>query len=162
MQETILKMHGITKRFAGIKALSEVDFELKRGEVRALIGENGAGKSTLMKVLLGIHQADEGTIEFMGKPVHFHAPKDALDAGISMIHQEISLIPTMDVAENIWMGREDKFITMGMFIDAKKRYEATKELLGRLGIQVDPRRKVGLLSVAMMQLVELARAVSYD
>lgn len=162
MQETILKMHGITKRFAGIKALSEVDFELKRGEVRALIGENGAGKSTLMKVLLGIHQADEGTIEFMGKPVHFHAPKDALDAGISMIHQEISLIPTMDVAENIWMGREDKFITMGMFIDAKKRYEATKELLERLGVQVDPRRKVGLLSVAMMQLVELARAVSYD
>lgn len=162
MQETILKMQGITKHFAGIRALSEVDFELKKGEVRALIGENGAGKSTLMKVLLGIHQADEGTIEFMGEPVHFHAPKDALDAGISMIHQEISLIPTMDVAENIWMGREDKFKAGGIFIDAKKRYRATKELLERLGIDVDPRCKVGVLSVAMMQLVELARAVSYD
>ena len=162
MQETILRMKGITKYFAGIKALSEVDFELQKGEVRALIGENGAGKSTLMKVLLGIHHADEGEIEFMGKPVHFHAPKDALDAGISMIHQEISLIPTMDVAENIWLGRENKFMRAGMFIDAQKRYKATQELLDRLGIHIDPRRRVGLLSVAMMQLVELARAVSYD
>ena len=105
MEDTILRMQGIHKWFTGINALHNVDFELKKGEVRALIGENGAGKSTLMKILLGIHQADAGEIEFMGKKVRFREPKDALDAGISMIHQEISLIPTMDVAENVWIGR---------------------------------------------------------
>lgn len=161
MEDTILKMTGISKWFAGIKALDHVDFSLRRGEVRALIGENGAGKSTLMKILLGIHGADTGEIEFLGQKVHFRQPKDALDAGISMIHQEISLIPTVDVAENIWMGREEKFST-GFLINTKARYLATQKLLDDLGIRVDPRRKVSLLSVAMMQLVELARAVSYD
>lgn len=161
MSDTVLKMKGITKRFVGIKALDNVDFELERGEVRALIGENGAGKSTLMKVLLGIHHLDAGEIEFMGKKVDFREPKDALHAGISMIHQEISLIPTMDVAENIWMGREDKFAKGGI-IDARKRYKATQALLDRLGIHVNPKSKVSSLSIAMMQLVELARAVSYD
>ena len=161
MEDTILKMTGISKWFAGIKALDHVDFSLRRGEVRALIGENGAGKSTLMKILLGIHGADTGEIEFLGKKVNFREPKDALDAGISMIHQEISLIPTVDVAENIWMGREDKFST-GFLINTRARYGATQKLLDDLGIHVDPRRKVSLLSVAMMQLVELARAVSYD
>lgn len=161
MDEIILRMKGISKWFAGISALSNVDFELARGEVRALIGENGAGKSTLMKILLGIHQADAGEIEFMGKKVHFKEPKDALSAGIAMIHQEISLIPTVDVAENIWMGREDKF-TKHFLIDVGSRYRATKELLDELGINVDPRRQTSTLSVAMMQLVEIARAVSYD
>ena len=162
MGNTVLKMTGITKRFAGVTALNNVDFELKEGQVCALIGENGAGKSTLMKVLLGIHMPDEGEIEYMGQRVHFHEPKNALDAGISMIHQEISLTPTLDVAENIWMGREDKFLMGGFLIDKKKRYAATQELLDSLGINVDKRRKVALLSVAMMQMVELARAVSYD
>lgn len=161
MDEIILRMKGISKWFAGISALSNVDFELARGEVRALIGENGAGKSTLMKILLGIHQADAGEIEFMGKKVHFKEPKDALSVGIAMIHQEISLIPTVDVAENIWMGREDKF-TKHFLIDVGARYRATKELLDELGINVDPRRQTSTLSVAMMQLVEIARAVSYD
>ena len=162
MSETILRMKGICKRFAGVYALKNVDLELQRGEVRALIGENGAGKSTLMKILLGIHQPDEGTIEYNGSVVHFRSPKDALNAGISMIHQEISLIPTIDVAENIWMGREDKFRQGGLFINVRKRYKATAELLQRLGINVNPRSKVGALSVAQMQLIELARAVSYD
>lgn len=162
MSETILKMKGICKRFAGVYALKNVDFELKKGEVRALIGENGAGKSTLMKILLGVHQPDEGTIEYNGVAVNFRSPKDALNAGISMIHQEISLIPTIDVAENIWMGREDKFRQCGLFINVKKRYKATADLLERLGIRVNPRSKVGTLSVAQMQLIELARAVSYD
>lgn len=162
MSETILRMKGICKRFAGIYALRNVDLELKKGEVRALIGENGAGKSTLMKVLLGVHQPDEGEIEYNGSVVTFKNPKDALDSGISMIHQEISLIPTIDVAENIWMGREDDFKLGGIFINVKKRYEATSELLHRLGINIDPKSKVGSLSVAQMQLIELARAVSYD
>lgn len=162
MGETILKMTNISKRFGGVAALSDVSMELSKGEVRALIGENGAGKSTLMKILLGIHQADAGEIEFDGHQVHFKEPKQALDAGISMIHQEISLIPTVDVAENIWMGREDKFTKMGWWIDQSRRYAATKELLDTLGIQVNPRTTVSLLSIAMMQLVELARAVSYD
>ena len=162
MSETILSMKGICKRFAGVYALKNVDLELRRGEVRALIGENGAGKSTLMKILLGIHQPDEGTIEYNGSVVHFRSPKDALNAGISMIHQEISLIPTIDVAENIWMGREDKFRQGGLFINVRKRYKATAELLQRLGINVNPRSKVSTLSVAQMQLIELARAVSYD
>lgn len=162
MSETILKMKGICKRFAGIYALRNVDLELRKGEVRALIGENGAGKSTLMKVLLGIHQPDEGEIEYNGSRVVFKKPKDALDAGISMIHQEISLIPTMSVAENIWMGREDKFLLGGILIDVRKRYDATKELLDRLGIDINPKSRVSMLSVAQMQLIELARAVSYD
>lgn len=161
MGETILRMKGIQKWFVGINALNKVDFELEKGEVRALIGENGAGKSTLMKILLGIHQADAGEIEYLGKTVHFKEPKDALEAGISMIHQEISLIPNMDVAENIWLGREDKF-SKGGLIQTKARYRATNELLESLGIHVNPRRKVSVLSVAMMQLVELARAVSYQ
>lgn len=162
MSETILKMKGICKRFAGVYALRNVDLELRKGEVRALIGENGAGKSTLMKVLLGIHQPDEGEIEYNGSRVSFKKPKDALDAGISMIHQEISLIPTIDVAENIWMGREDDFKLSGVFIDVRKRYEATRELLEHLGIDINPKSKVATLSVAQMQLIELARAVSYD
>lgn len=161
MEDTILRMQGIHKWFTGINALHNVDFELKKGEVRALIGENGAGKSTLMKILLGIHQADAGEIEFMGKKVRFREPKDALDAGISMIHQEISLIPTMDVAENVWIGRENKF-SKGPFINVKARYQATKDLFEQLGIHVDPGKQVSVLSVAMMQLVELARAVSYN
>lgn len=161
MEETILRMKGIQKWFVGINALNNVDFELKRGEVRALIGENGAGKSTLMKILLGIHQPDGGEIEFLGKPAHFREPKDALNAGISMIHQEISLIPGMDVAENIWLGREDRF-SKGGLIDTRSRYQETAKLLESLGIHVDPKKKVAGLSVAMMQLVELARAVSYN
>ena len=102
------------------------------------------------------------TIEYDGHPVVFRSPKDALDAGISMIHQEISLIPTFDVAENVWMGREDNFMTMGMLLDLKKRYAATAALMDRLGIHINPRSRVGMLSVAQMQLVELARAVSYN
>ncbi len=114
-----------------------------------------------MKILLGIYKADAGKVEFLGEKVNFTEPKKALDAGISMIHQEISLIPSMDVAENIWMGREDKFMKLGI-INTRQRYEETQKLLSDLGINVNPKHKVGSLSIAMMQLVELARAVSYN
>lgn len=159
--EKILEMKGITKRFPGVTALDNVSFELLKGEVHALIGENGAGKSTLMKVLLGLCRQDAGEIFYKGKKVDYHNPHDALVSGISMIHQEISLVPTLSVAENVWMGRENDF-TAGGIIRYKKMRQATKELLGNLGISLRPETIVNQLSVANMQLVELVRAVSYN
>lgn len=161
MQDNILEMNGITKAFAGVIALNEAKLELNRGEVHALIGENGAGKSTLMKILLGIYTPDAGKIIYKGKTVHFSGPADALRNGISMIHQEISLVQSMTVAENIWLGRENQFAQVGLIRERKRRH-ATKQLLEELGLQaIDPRSAVKNLSVAYMQLVELARAVSY-
>jgi len=160
MEETILKMQGIVKVFAGVHALNGVQLDLRRGEVLALIGENGAGKSTLMKILLGLYEADAGEIYLKGQPVRFKSPADALKNGISMIHQEISLIPEMDVAENIWLGREAQFKKFG-FLDRNKRYQKTRELLRELDIHIDPAAKINDLSIASMQLTELARAVSY-
>lgn len=162
MDELILQMKGISKSFAGVHALSDVQFSLRSGEVHALIGENGAGKSTLMKILLGIYKRDSGEIVYKGKPVYFNSPTAALNNGISMIHQEISLVPEMDVAENIWLGREDKFMLAHTLIDVKKRYAATEALLKELNITLPIRQKIENLSVAQMQLVELVRAVSYD
>ena len=107
--ETVLMAKNISKSFQGLRALKNASFEVRRGEAHALIGENGAGKSTLMKIFLGIYRADSGEIIFKGKPVSFKNPNEALHAGISMIHQEISLIPSMTVAENIWLGRERDF-----------------------------------------------------
>lgn len=157
----LLKMEHITKEFAGVRALDDVRFELYSGEVHALIGENGAGKSTLMNILLGAIHADSGEIIYQGKRVHFNQPYDALKAGISMIHQEISLMDNMTVSENIWIGREKQFQTNGL-IDRKKMNRATEELLNRLGIRINPADKVKDLSIASMQMVELARAVSYE
>ena len=161
MKETLLEMNGICKNFPGVKALDNVQLEVKKGEIHALIGENGAGKSTLMKVLLGIYMPDAGSIRFKGEEVHFKTPTDAINAGISMIHQEISLVPAMSVSENIWLGRENRFKRFGM-IDVTARDRATSELLSSLGLaHLNPKEKVRNLSIANMQLVELARAVSY-
>lgn len=160
MQETILEMRDIVKVFAGVHALNGVQLEIKKGEVHALIGENGAGKSTLMKILLGIYKPDAGEIYFKGKKTEFANPSDALKNGISMIHQEICLVPEMDVAENIWLGREHLFMKAGM-LNKKKRYGETRKFLDELGIHIDPAACIKDLSVASAQLVELARAVSY-
>ncbi len=157
----ILDMQDIVKTFPGVKALDHAKLQIKKGEVHALIGENGAGKSTLMKILLGIYRPDGGTVVYKGSTVDFRVPYEALTAGISMIHQEISLIPTVDVAENIWIGREKDF-SKGGIINSKKRIEKAQELLDELGIEIDPRRTVRDLSVASMQLVEIARAASYN
>lgn len=160
MKETILELQNITKIFPGVKALDKVQLDIRKGEVHALIGENGAGKSTLMNVILGTLQAEAGTIRFKGEEVHFKSPTDALNAGISMIHQEISLVQTMDIAENVWLGREDKFRKFGL-LDLKARYKATKDLLEKLGLGfLDPKMTVKNLSIANQQLVEIARAVS--
>ncbi|MDD4849732.1 MAG: sugar ABC transporter ATP-binding protein [Gemmiger sp.] len=160
-EEVILKMEGITKLFPGVRALDKVSLELRKGEVHAVIGENGAGKSTLMKVLLGIYHADEGSITYKGKKVQFSSPLNALSAGIAMIHQEISLVPTMDVAENIWLGREKLTMKNGM-INRENRFKMTAEIFKKLNIDLDPRAMVRDLSVANMQMVELARAASYN
>ena len=159
--EYVLEMRDITKLFPGVKALDNAQLHLKRGEVHALIGENGAGKSTLMKILLGIYKEDGGEVIYKGGPVHFKTPHDALQAGISMIHQEISLIPTVSVAENIWIGREKQFEKAGI-ISAKRRNAAAQALLDELGIRIESGKIVRELSVANMQLVEIARAVSYN
>ncbi|MGI6334495.1 MAG: sugar ABC transporter ATP-binding protein [Saccharofermentanales bacterium] len=159
--DIILEMKGICKSFAGVQALDNVDFNLRKGEVHALIGENGAGKSTLMNILLGMIKQDSGEIFFKGKHVNFKNPLTALNNGISMIHQEICLVPQMDVAENIWLGRENKFQSFGM-LNIPKRLEATKALLNKLEIHVNPQALVKNISIANMQLVELARAISYE
>ena len=161
MSTPLLSMSGISKSFFGVSVLRDIDFVLEAGTVHALVGENGAGKSTLMKILLGIYAKDSGEIRLDGKSVEFKKPLDALENAISMIHQEISLVPTLDVAENIWLGREERFSRCGC-LSLKKRYEATKALLEELEIEIDPKTKVQDLSVAVMQLVELCRALSYD
>lgn len=159
--EELLRCENITKAFSGIKVLDEVCFQVRRGEVHALIGENGAGKSTLMKIILGIYSATSGRIFYKGKEANFSCPTDALNAGISMIHQEISLVQTLSVAENIWIGRESQFSRCG-FLDIKRRNQAAADLLKELGLEhLSPKAIVKNLSVANMQLVEIARAVSY-
>lgn len=161
-QDYMLEMKGISKYFPGIKALSNVDFDLRRGEVMGLLGENGAGKSTLMKVLLGMYIPEEGSIQFKGEPYTVKSPHDALKKGVSMIHQEISLVQTMTVSENIWFGREDKYKKFGL-LNVKQRNKDAAALLQKIGIDtIDPNALVSSLSIAHMQLVEIIRAVSYD
>lgn len=158
-KEVVLKVEGLSKSFLGVKALDGVSLEIYKGEVHAVIGENGAGKSTMMNIILGDLPRDSGKVIVKGKETHFSSPADAIAAGISMIHQEISLVPTLSVAENIWLYREDRFIK-GLFIDNKKRLRETKELLERLHIEIDPEVLVSTLTVAQCQLVELARSIS--
>lgn len=158
-EEVILQMNQITKVFPGVKALDNVSLDLKRGEVLALVGENGAGKSTLVKNLLGIYVPDEGEIIFKGKPREIKKPLDALNMGISMIHQELSLVPKRTVAENIWIYREPR--KFGGVLNWKQMYHDAEKLLKSLNIQIDPRTIVSKLSVAGMQMVEIARAISY-
>ncbi len=159
MAETILKMKGIEKYFPGVHALSDVSLELRAGEVMALVGENGAGKSTLMKILTGIYKKDAGSIELFGEEVEFSSPKDAMDKGVCIIHQELNLMKDLTVAENIFIGRE---ITNGVFLGKKEQNRITRELLDSLGIKLDPAAKVKSLTVAKQQMVEIAKALSRE
>jgi len=154
-----LEAEGISKFFPGVKALSNVSFRIKPGTVHALMGENGAGKSTLMKCLIGIYRPDEGQIRIKGQPVQFTDTLDALRSGISMIHQELNLVPHMTVAENIWLGREP--MKFG-FVDHGKLNRLTKDLLVKLNIRLRPDQMVGDLSIASQQMVEIAKAVSWN
>jgi len=154
-----LEAEGISKFFPGVKALDNVSLRIKPGSVHALMGENGAGKSTLMKCLIGIYRPDKGTIRIKGEPVQFQDTMDALRSGISMIHQELNLVPHMTVAENIWLGREP--MKYG-FVDHALLNRQTQALLDRLNIRLTADRMVGELSIAAQQMVEIAKAVSWN
>ncbi|MDO4344242.1 MAG: sugar ABC transporter ATP-binding protein [Eubacteriales bacterium] len=160
MQEkNVLEVKELSKSFLGVMALHHAELSVKAGEVHAVIGENGAGKSTMMNIIMGDLKKDSGTISLKGKTVEFRSPADAIAAGISMIHQEISLVPTLSVAENIWLHREDRFMR-GPFINYAARNEAAGKLLEKMGIGINPTALVSELTVAQAQLVELARAIS--
>ena len=156
-----LRMEGISKAFPGVQALKDVTFEVERGEVHALVGENGAGKSTLMKILTGALSRDEGRIILRGRPVEIGSPADAQALGISMIHQELSLIPHLTVGQNIYLGREPRARFPG-FIDWSALYRDAQQLLARLNVEVNARAKVLGLSIAQQQMVEVAKALSLN
>ena len=156
----LLEVVNVSKGFPGVVALSDVQLRVRPGSVLALMGENGAGKSTLMKIIAGIHQPDAGELRLRGRPVTFETPLAALQAGIAMIHQELNLMPHMSIAENIWIGREQ--LNGLHMIDHREMHRCTARLLERLRIDLDPEELVGHLSIAERQMVEIAKAVSYD
>ena len=158
MGEVILTMKDIDKSFPGVHALDHVNFEVKRGEVHALMGENGAGKSTLMKVLTGIYQKDSGSIVYKGKETEFHNTKEAQDAGVVIVHQELNMVGDLTVAQNIFIGREPK---KGFRIDDKKMIEDSKKLFQDLNIDIDPKEKMHNLTVGKQQMCEIAKAISH-
>jgi ribose transport system ATP-binding protein len=153
-------MRGIGKSFDGVRVLDQVDFELGVGETHALVGGNGAGKSTLMKILQGVYELEEGSIDVGGRPVHFRSSQDARTAGIAMIFQEFSLVSTLTVAQNVYLTREprDRF---GL-IDDREMERRTTELLRSMDVEIDPRRSVDELPTAERQLTEIAKALSQD
>ena len=158
MGDVILTMKDIDKSFPGVHALDHVDFEVKRGEVHALMGENGAGKSTLMKVLTGIYQKDSGSIKYKGQEVEFHNTREAQDAGVVIVHQELNMVGDLTVAQNIFIGREPR---KGFRIDDKKMIEDSKKLFKDLNIEINPREKMKNLTVGRQQMCEIAKAISH-
>ena len=159
MGEVILTMKDIDKSFPGVHALDHVNFEVKRGEVHALMGENGAGKSTLMKVLTGIYTKDSGSITYEGKEIEFHNTREAQDAGVVIVHQELNMLGHLTVAQNIFIGREFK---KGIGIDDKKMNEEARKLFDRLHIDIDPSETMSNLTVGKQQMCEIAKAISHD
>ncbi|MCH1978211.1 sugar ABC transporter ATP-binding protein [Lawsonibacter sp. OA9] len=158
-EEYVLEMHDIVKEFPGVRALKGVQLKVRPGTVHTLMGENGAGKSTLMKCLIGIQPVTSGKILYKGKEVSFKSTQEALDAGISMIHQELSPVYERSVCDNVWLGREPK---KGILTDHRKMYDDCVELFSRMGLDIDPHDKMKDLTVAKMQMVEIVKAVSYD
>lgn len=159
--EYVLEMKNISKSFPGVRALDDVQLRIRKGTVHALLGENGAGKSTLMKILIGIYQPDSGTIKFKGNEVKLKTTNDALQMGISMIHQELSPVPYMTIAENIFLGRESLY-SKTFWINDKEMERKTVELFKQLEINLDPGMKMKELSTAYTQMVEIAKAISYN
>ena len=159
MGEIILKMQGIQKYFSGVHALNGVNFELRAGEIHALMGENGAGKSTLIKVLCGIHKRDGGTIEYLGQEVSYNNIAESQAAGISVIHQELNMMNHLTVAQNMFIGREAK--KHGLIDDRAMEAEA-QALFDKMGVKIDPSVKLGELTVGKQQMVEIAKAISRD
>ena len=159
MGDIILTMKGIDKSFPGVHALDHVDLEIRKGEVLALMGENGAGKSTLMKVLTGIYKKDSGTITYEGKEVEFTNTREAQDAGIVIVHQELNMLGHLTVAQNLFIGRE---FMNGVKIDDKKMNEEAKKLFDKLNVDIDPTETMSNLTVGKQQMCEIAKAVSFD
>ena len=159
MSEYVLELKGITKIFPGVKALNNVQFQLKPGEVHALMGENGAGKSTFIKVITGVHKAEEGEMYLFGEKVDFKGPKDAQEAGIAAVYQHPTSYPHLTVAENIFMGHE---IKKNHMIQWKAMNEEANKLLKQLNADFDSTAEMGTLSVAQQQMVEIVKAVSFD
>ena len=159
MSETILRMQGIQKYFSGVHALKGVDFDLRAGEVHALMGENGAGKSTLIKVLCGIHKRDGGTVEYFGEQVDFDNIAQSQAAGISVIHQELNMMNHLTVAQNMFIGREAK---IGGLINDRKMEEEAGKLFDKIGVHINPSVRLGDLTVGKQQMVEIAKAISRD
>jgi len=160
MSEYILELKKISKSFSGVEVLHDVSFSLMPGEVHALLGENGAGKSTLMKVITGVHHPDGGEILLNGAPVRFNDTRESRQAGIAAIYQELSLFPDLDVAENIFVGRQ--LVTLGGRVDWRKLYSEAGKLLESLGVHLDLKQKARSLSIAQQQMVEIARAFSIN
>jgi len=160
--EVLLRLEGITKTFGGIVALRDVDFEVRAGEVHALIGENGAGKSTLVKIAMGVHSADRGRLRWKGRLVSLHTPRDAHRLGIRMVPQEPTLVPQLSVGENIFLGCLPSRRALFSWIRWDELHRRARALLRELGHDLDPTRPVSELGVAEQQLVEIARALAFD
>ena len=152
----LLEMHGVTKTFGGIAALSNVDFSILQGEIHGLVGENGAGKSTMMKIIAGVYSGYDGQMLVAGKPVHFRSAADALAAGIGMVHQELSIIPDLSVAENVFLGTQPM---RAGFLDWRGMNALAKQQIASLGLDIDPTTRMGSLPVGLQQLVELSRVL---
>lgn len=159
MNEEILRMTGIGKSFGPVKALHDVHLELRSGEVMALLGENGAGKSTLMKILTGVYSLDEGSITYFGKDVNYKTPKEAQEAGIAIVHQELSMMQDLTVAQNIYLGRENM---KGLLINDRAMNREAKKIFDALNVNVNPASIVRDIPVGMQQMSEIARAISED
>ena len=155
-----VSMRGICKAFSGVRVLDDVDFELRRGEIHALVGGNGAGKSTLMKILVGVYRLDAGTFEVEGQEVEFASPYDAREAGVGMVFQEFSLIPTLTVAQNVFLTREAR--GRGGFINDRESERRTRDLFRTMDVDVDPRRSLDELPTVYWQLTEIAKALSQN
>ncbi len=161
-KDILLRMENIEKSFPGVKALDNVSLTVRRGTVHALMGENGAGKSTLMKCLFGVYSKDSGKIFLNGKEVNFRNSKEALENGVAMVHQELNQALKRNVMDNMWLGRFPKVAKYLPIVSEKKMYDSTKKLLEYLGITIDPATVMSTMSVSQRQMVEIAKAVSYD
>jgi ABC-type sugar transport system ATPase subunit len=161
--EYIVEMKGIGKRFGGVHALRDVDLELRRGEIMGIVGDNGAGKSTLMKILSGAYLADEGEIYIEGQRAHIHSPQDAFNLGVGMIYQDLALFDNLDVARNIFVGRERARGPFKLLLDKKSMYKKAEELIQELRVDIrSPRLNVARMSGGQRQMVACARAIAFD
>ena len=161
--EYVVEMKGICKRFGGVRALRDVDLELQRGEIMGIVGDNGAGKSTLMKILSGAYQADEGEIVINGQRAEIHNPQDSFRLGISMIYQDLALFNNLDVAKNIYVGRELVRGPLGIFLDKRSMYKHAEDLIRELRVDISsPRLSVASMSGGQRQMVACARAIAFQ